>query len=147
MVIAFKLVCRGAVVSVHILFVLPYMVLALYGPFNGIDPRYRSIALGLGIHPFRVFLTVTLPMLLGPSLAALAIGFAVSVAQYLPTLLIGAGRVVTITTEAVALASGGDRRVIGLYGLVQTLAAVLPFGVAIILPAVIWRNRKGMQNG
>ena len=136
-----------AVVSVHILFVLPYMVLALYGPFNGIDPRYRSIALGLGVHPFRVFLTVTLPMLLGPSLAALAIGFAVSVAQYLPTLLIGAGRVVTITTEAVALASGGDRRVIGLYGLVQTLAAVLPFGVAIILPAVIWRNRKGMQNG
>ena len=40
-------------------------------------------------------------------LTAAAVGFAVSVGQYLPTLLIGAGRLPTITTEAVALASGG----------------------------------------
>jgi putative thiamine transport system permease protein len=43
-------------------------------------------------------------------LAALAVGFAVSVAQYLPTLFVGAGRFNTVTTEAVTLASGGQRR-------------------------------------
>ena len=51
-----------------------------------------------------------LPMLLRPMATAAAIGFAVSVAQYLPTLFIGAGRVATLTTEAVTLSSGADRR-------------------------------------
>lgn len=137
----------GAVTVIHILFVLPYVVLTLYGPYSGLDTRYESVALSLGVHPMRVFMTVRLPMLLGPSIAALAIGFAVSVAQYLPTFLIGGGRVTTVTTEAIALASGGDRRVIGLYGLAQMLMAVIPFGLAILLPQFIWRHRRGMQNG
>ncbi|SQC94187.1 Inner membrane ABC transporter permease protein ynjC [Cedecea neteri] len=40
-----------------------------------------------------------------PLLAALAVGFSVSIAQYLPTLYAGAGRFATVTTEAVALSS------------------------------------------
>jgi putative thiamine transport system permease protein len=70
---------------------------------------------------------------------------AVSVGQYLPTLLIGGGRVQTITTEAVALASGGDRRVIGVTGLVQTGAAMVGFAAALLLPRMLWRNRRGMR--
>jgi putative thiamine transport system permease protein len=86
-------------------------------------------------------------MLLRPVLTAAAVGFAVSVGQYLPTLLVGAGRVQTVTTEAVALASGGDRRVIGVYALVQTAAALAPFLLALALPRLLWRNRRGMQDG
>lgn len=44
-----------------------------------------------------------------------------SLAQYLPTLLFGAGMVVTITTEAGAIGSGLNRRLAGLYGLLQLL--------------------------
>ena len=44
-----------------------------------------------------------------PCLAG-AVGFAVSAGLYLPTLFAGGGRFVTLTTEAVTLASGGDRR-------------------------------------
>ena len=58
-------------------------------------------------------------MLLRPVLAAAAVGLAVSVGQYLPTLLIGGGRVATLTTEAVALSSGGNRRIIGTYAMLQ----------------------------
>jgi putative thiamine transport system permease protein len=86
-------------------------------------------------------------MLLRPLLTAAAVGFAVSVGQYLPTLLVGAGRVRTLTTEAVALASGGDRRVIGVYALMQALAALSPFLLAILLPRVLWRNRAGLRDG
>ena len=43
-------------------------------------------------------------MLLRPLLIALAVGFAVSVAQYLPTLFAGGGRFSTLTTEALSLA-------------------------------------------
>ncbi len=80
-------------------------------------------------------------MLLRPILTALALGFAISVAQYLPTLLIGAGRVPTITTEAVALASGGDRRLIGIYALVQTLLPAVGFALALSLPKLLYPNK------
>jgi putative thiamine transport system permease protein len=86
-------------------------------------------------------------MLLRPVLVAAAVGFAVSVGQYLPTLLVGAGRIATLTTDAVALASGGDRRAIGVYALAQTLAALAPFLLALLLPRVIWRNRAGVRDG
>jgi putative thiamine transport system permease protein len=105
------------------------------------------IANALGARPDRVLWKVRLPMLLRPVLTAAAVGFSVSVGQYLATLLIGGGRVATLTTEAVALASGGDRRAIGVYGLMQTGAALILFALALIVPAIVWRNRKGLRYG
>ena len=44
------------------------------------------------------------PQLVRPALIAFAVGFSVSIAQYMPTLWLGAGRYSTLTTsEAVAL--------------------------------------------
>lgn len=54
-----------------------------------------------------------LPMLLAPVLTAVAVGFAASVGQYLPTLLVGGGRLSTLTTEAVALAAGATAARLG----------------------------------
>ena len=125
---------RGVVVAAHLVFVLPYVFLSLADPFRAWDTRYATVAGALGAGPNRVFWTVRLPMLLRPVLTAAAVGFAVSVGQYLPTLLVGAGRIQTLTTEAVALASGGDRRVIGVYGLAQTAAAFVPFFFAVVIP-------------
>jgi len=56
-------------------------------------------------------------------------------------------RMATLTTEALALASGGDRRAIGAYSLMQTGAALIPFALALLIPAFVWRNRKGLRNG
>ena len=56
-------------------------------------------------------------MLLRPLLVAAAVGFAVSVAQYLPTLFVGGGRFATLTTEALGLRAGGDRRMVGVLAL------------------------------
>ncbi|MET4130253.1 putative thiamine transport system permease protein [Roseovarius sp. MBR-38] len=138
---------RAAVVLAHLVFVLPYVFLSLADPWRAWDRRQDTIARALGAGPDRVLWAVRLPMLLRPLLIAAAVGFAVSVGQYLPTLLVGAGRVATLTTEAVALASGGDRRVIGVYALAQTAAAFAPFALAVLLPRVLWRNRKGMRDG
>lgn len=134
-----------ALVFVHLIFVLPYVFLSLSDPWRSWDSRYGSIAHGLGASPNRTFWKVRLPMLLKPALAASAVGFAVSIGQYLPTLLIGAGRWPTITTEAVALASGGDRRVIGVYAFMQMSLPFLGFALAILLPALLFRNRKDMR--
>ena len=138
---------RVPVILAHLVFVLPYVFLSLSDPFRAWDTRMGVIAAALGSSPDRILWRVRLPMLLRPVLTALAVGLAVSVGQYLPTLLIGGGRVATLTTEAVALASGGDRRAIGVYGLMQTGAALVPFALALLIPTLVWRNRKGLRHG
>lgn len=134
------------VVLAHVVFVLPYVFLSLADPFRSWDTRLATTAHSLGAGADRVLWGVRLPMLLAPMLTALAVGLAVSVGQYLPTLLVGGGRVQTLTTEAVALASGGDRRAIGVYALAQTAAALLPFAAALIVPKLVWRNRRDMRH-
>jgi putative thiamine transport system permease protein len=136
---------RLPVIFAHLVFVLPYVFLSLGDPWRSWDSRYATVASALGARPWLVFWQVRVPMLLRPILTATAVGIAVSVGQYLATLLIGGGRVSTLTTEAVALASGGDRRAIGVYGLMQTLAALVPFTLALIIPTLLWRNRRGLH--
>jgi putative thiamine transport system permease protein len=70
------------------------------------------------------------PLLRSALAAALAVGFAVSVAQYLPTLYVGAGRFQTVTTEAVTLASGGQRALTAAFAWLQWLLPMLMFGLA-----------------
>lgn len=134
-----------ALILVHLVFVLPYVFLSLADPWRALDRRYEIIATALGRSRLSVLLSIRLPMLIRPILTALAVGFAVSVGQYLPTLLIGEGRLTTITTEAVALASGNNRRVIGVYALLQTILPFLAFALAALLPAVLHRNRREMR--
>ena len=86
-------------------------------------------------------------MLVRPVLTAAAVGFAVSLGQYLPTIAIGAGRLPTITTEAVALASGGDRRIIGVYAFFQMVLPFTAFFIAAMVPTILFRNRRGLRAG
>lgn len=135
----------AALVFAHLVFVLPYAWLALKDPWRAFDRRYDQIAAGLGKGPVRRFFQIRLPMLARPLLAVAAIGFSVSVGLYLPTVLIGAGRLTTITTEAVALASGGNRRVIGIYAFMQMVLPAVGFAVATIVPALIFRRYRDMH--
>lgn len=135
---------RIAVMAVHLVFVLPYVYLTLADPWRAGDARMGLAAAALGARPARVLWSVRLPMLTRALLIALAVGFATSVAQYLPTVLIGAGRISTVTTEAVALASSGNRRLIGVWAVVQMALPMAVFALCLAVPALIFRNRRGM---
>lgn len=135
-----------ALIWSHLLFVLPYVFLSLSDPYRSLDDRYRRTALCLGVGPSRVFWRVTAPMLLRPILVAFAVGFAVSVAQYLPTIFAGGGRYTTLTTEAVASAGGGDRRLIGMLVFAQSILPFIGFLAAALIPAWLFRNRSGMKS-
>ncbi len=134
-----------ALVFVHLIFVLPYVFLSFSDPWRAFDPRFASVAHGLGSGLNRTFWHIRLPMLLRPALVAFAVGFAVSIGQYLPTVLIGAGRLPTITSEAVALSSGGDRRVIGVYAFLQMAMPFVVFLVAGLVPMLLFRNRRDLK--
>lgn len=123
----------------HLVFVLPYTFLTLSGPYRAFDHRYTWLGLTLSRSRRRTFWRIKLGLLWRPIGYTLATGFAVSVAQYLPTLFIGGGRFATLTTEAVSLASGSDRRTAAVYALAQQGLPLLGFALAALV--VNWRYR------
>ncbi|MPW35066.1 ABC transporter permease [Vibrio sp. B1Z05] len=116
----------------HLFFAFPFVYLSLDGPWRSYNEAMTRVALSLGKTPLSVFMTVKLPLLLPAILFAWAVAISVSLSQYLPTLVLGAGRISTLTTEAVALSSGFDRRVTGIYGLWQALLPLIFFFIAIL---------------
>jgi len=129
----------------HLLFVLPYMFIVLSTTYQAFDRRLTDQAMLLKGSYTMVLFRIKLPMLLRPILFSFAIGFSVSVAQYIPTILVGAGKFSTITTEVVSIASGSDRRIIAVYALIQQFLPMMMYALAIIIPKSLYYNRKGME--
>ena len=128
----------------HWLYVMPYIFLILYVPYRNFDIRYEQTSYGLGKGKFATLTKVKLPILFRPIIYAFAVGFAVSISEYLPTLISSGGRVNTLTTEMVALASGGDRRIIGTTSVFQAALPCIVFIIALILPNLQARFRRGL---
>lgn len=126
----------------HTLMALPYVFVALAPAWRSFDARYEHTALALGRSRAAFWWRIKLPLLAAPVAAALAVGFAVSVAQYLPTQFIGAGRLATVTTEAVTLAAGGQRHTAAAFALLQALLPMLGFALA---AAVARRQRLRIE--
>ena len=117
----------------HSLCVWPYVLLSLQGPYAALDPRGAQLAASLGRSHGVYLWQVQWPLLRAPLAAAFAVGFAVSVAQFLPTLFVGGGRFATVTTEAVALSAGGQRSLVGAFALLQWLLPACLFALALCL--------------
>ncbi|MDD2923964.1 ABC transporter permease subunit [Rhodoferax sp.] len=134
-----------ALVWSHLLWVLPYMLLTLVGAYRAFDPRLMTSARALGCSRLQACWRVKWPVLLRPILAAWAVGLAVSVAQYLPTVFAGGGRFVTVTTEAVALSAGGHRQVLATQALLQMVLPLAAFALATLLPRWLGQHRQGVR--
>lgn len=137
----------GTVALGHFFFVLPYVYLLLHNAYFSLDPRWMQLAASLGSTPWQRFLRVRLPLLSSALLTATMLGAAISLSLYLPTQLLGAGRVVTITTEALSLIASGERSIIGTWALLQAAVPVCFYALALVLPPIIWSRRKGMLKG
>ena len=104
------------IVLAHLVPTLPYVTFTLAGAFARYDEAYEFQAWVLGA--WRTLFTVTLPMM-APSLAVAALfAFLISWSQYLLTLLIGSGRVITLPVLLFSAASGGNPVTIAVLALV-----------------------------
>jgi len=131
----------ATVVYSHWVYALPYVILILAVAWREHDPCWHHAARALGGNYFRVLYRVHLPMLAKPIMQAVAVAIAVSVAQYLPTLLLGAGRYQTLAIELVTSFGGVDRRVIAALALLQSLLPLLVFLTALVVPLFILKPR------
>ena len=134
----------AAVVWSHVLFALPYTWGVLAGARAAIDPRYRLVARTLGVGPMRTWWSVTAPLLLRSIFIAAAISFAVSTAVYLPTLFAGAGRIITVATEAASAAASGSLRTAAVYGALQAFLPLGAFALASIGAHLLYRRYAGV---
>lgn len=119
-----------ALAWLHALMALPYVLATLLPAWRTADPHHAAVALALGLSRVRTAWRVRWPLQAAPLATALAVAVAVSVGQYLPTQYLGAGHIRTVTTEAVTLAAGGQRRTAAVQALLQAVLPLLAFAVA-----------------
>jgi putative spermidine/putrescine transport system permease protein len=119
------------VVAVHLTFCLPYAVFVLWGVFSNYNPDFESQARTLGASRGHVWLRVMLPMIMPGVVVAGLFAFLLSWSQYLSTLIIGGGRLITLPVLLFALMGSGDRPVAAAVSIVF----VLPAFVALLFSA------------
>ncbi|WP_088742787.1 ABC transporter permease [Cobetia sp. QF-1] len=124
----------GVVIG-HLLFALPYAWLTLAGPWARFDVRLEQAARLLGSSRLEVLIGIRLRLMLRPLAISWAVAFAVSIAQYVPTVVLGGGRVPTLTTETLALATGADPRLTAVAACLQACLPLLIFLLARWVPA------------
>lgn len=96
------------VLLAHAIPAIGYTSLFFLGVFAGFDPRIEEEARGLGAGAVQTLFRVTLPLLRRPLAEAFVLGFLVSWAQVPLTLLVGQGRVRTLTVEVLAWLQAGQ---------------------------------------
>ena len=122
---------------VHVIPVAAYQFILLQQPYRGFDGQWLRASNGLNATRLRFLTCVKWPMLKAPLWSAAAVGFAVSISQYVPAQLAAAGRYSTLPMEAVTLSSGGNRALIAAHALLLMLFPLLAFVGA----ALAGRNR------
>ena len=131
------------VVLVHLIPTLPYTVLVMAGIFANHDPAYEAQARSLGASALQTFRYVTLPAILPGIIVGGLFAFLVSWSQYILTLLIGGGRVVTLPLLLFNFAASGRNDIAGAIGMIYILPGVL----ILLLTARHLSGRSGAVGG
>jgi putative spermidine/putrescine transport system permease protein len=120
----------AGVALVHLIPAVPYATLLLTGTFAGFDTDLEAQARTLGANRWSVWTRITLPAI-APGMAVAAIlAFLVSWSQYVLTLLIGGGRVLTLPLLLVAFQRGGDEAVASALSILFVAPALVLFALA-----------------
>lgn len=86
----------AGVILAHLIPTIPYVTLVMAGVYANYDVSYEEQARVLGASPIRVFWHVTLPGIFPGLVVAALFAFLISWSEYILTLFIGGGRVVTL---------------------------------------------------
>lgn len=126
----------------HLVPALPYVIFTLAGSFARYDEAYEFQAWVLGAGTWRTLFTVTLPMIAPSLIVAALFAFLVSWSQYLLTLLIGSGRVITLLVLLFSAASGGNPVTIAALALIF----LTPPALALLFTAHQLRDSENVRN-
>ena len=119
----------SGVILVHLIPAVPYTILMLTGSFTRFHPDWEAQARTLGANTLSVWRYVTLPAI-APGLAVAGVfAFLISWSQYLFTVLIGGGQVLTLPLILVSFQRGGDEAITAALALVFLAPTVVAFAI------------------
>lgn len=115
----------GGVIFVHLLPTLPYMTIVMTGVFANYNAEYEEQAHSLGANNIKTFILVTLPSITPGIITGSLFVFLISWSQYILTVLIGGGRVVTLPLLLFSFAQAGDNAVTAALSIIFLLPAII----------------------
>ena len=124
----------------HLSPVVAYMFIMLSGPYRYYDIQWNNAATALMAPQIKILTEIKWPMLKAPLLSSLAVGFAVSFAQFVPAQLVAAGRYSTLPMEAVTLSSGSNRPLIAAFALLLMVPPLVVFLLSSFYGKQRWSN-------
>lgn len=128
------------VTLVHLIPTLPYMVLVMAGVFANYDRSYEDQARTLGASALQSYWYVMLPAILPGIIVGALFSFIVSWSQYILTLLIGGGRVITLPLLLFNFATAGRNDIAGAIGMLY----IIPGVIVLILSARYLTGQSGI---
>lgn len=129
---------RFGVILAHLVPTVPYCVLTLSGSFSRLDTDFEAQARNLGASRRQVWRFVTLPLIAPGLMTSAVFAFLISWSQYLTTLLIGGGKIVTLPLILVNFQRSSDEAVTAAVTLVFLLPTILFLAAA----ARFWNKRN-----
>ena len=123
-------------IVVELLYVLPYCFIILAPALREIKKEFIKVGSSLGKNRFERLVFIKIPLVSSSLLTSFGIGMIVSLSLYAPVYFIGAGRINTLTVEAVNLALSGSRQDLGLATVFQVIIPIL------ILLIIAYLNKK-----
>ena len=126
-------------IFVQLFYVIPYCFIILAPAIREVKSDYINIASSLGKNRIVRLFKIKIPLVLSSFMTSFAIGMIVSFAMYIPVYFIGAGRVTTLTVEALNLALSGSKQDLGIATFFQILFPTL------LLFTVAFINRKTVK--
>ncbi|MFD2922800.1 ABC transporter permease [Halobacillus naozhouensis] len=96
------------VIVAHLIPTLPYMVRALIVSYSTLGFQWEEQGRMLGAGPIRRFGYIVMPHLLPGVVAGASLSILISLSQYIVTLLVGGGQVMTLPLLLFPFISGGD---------------------------------------
>ena len=126
-------------IFVQLFYVIPYCFIILAPALREVKLDYIKVASSLGKNRIDRLFKIKIPLVLPSLLTSFAIGMIVSFALYVPVYFIGAGRVTTLTVEALNLAMSGSKQDLGIATFFQILFPTL------LLFTIAFINRKTIK--
>jgi putative spermidine/putrescine transport system permease protein len=120
----------AGVVLIHLTACLPYAVFVMWGVFSNYNPEFEDQARSLGASSVRVVFRVMLPFTAPGIVVAALFSFLLSWSQYLSTLIIGGGKIITLPILLFALMGSGDRPVAAAVSIVFVIPALAALAVS-----------------
>ncbi|MGL6120617.1 MAG: ABC transporter permease [Fusobacteriaceae bacterium] len=99
------------VVLIHTVLTLPYFIKAVVAGYGTIDKSYYNLGKIVNASELQIYFNITLPKLFPSFIVGSSLVIIISFAQYVTTLIIGGGKVITLSIIIYPYISGGNFRI------------------------------------